>query len=206
MPKVDETKLLYATSGDLYDAAAYGNFQQTLQAGVHIDKQNLPSLSTSQLRKYDAIYLDPALAQDAGWAEQAPKLVAFVKQGGHLLLENEFADRFPLDFLGAARIVDLKKVPLNKFGSPFLTSDSLSLSYPQVPVNLQGIQQTFQLFTQSYLKHHTMDDLPGFNLGYGFDPSTGQTIVAMNISNGVEDARFACYAEPRWKRHRADQQ
>ena len=25
-----------------------------------------------------------------------------------------------------------------------------------------------------------MDDLPGFNLGYGFDPSTGQTIVAMN--------------------------
>ncbi|KRE45206.1 hypothetical protein ASG85_31765 [Paenibacillus sp. Soil724D2] len=180
LPKVDETKLLYATSGDLYDAAAYGNFQQTLQAGVQIDKQNLPSLTTSQLRKYDAIYLDPALAQDAGWAEQVTKLVTFVKQGGHLLVENEFADRFPLDFLGAARIVDLKKVPLNKFGSPFLSGDSLSLSYPQVPVNLQGIQQTFQLFTQSYLKHNTMDDLPGFNLGYGFDPSTGQTIVAMN--------------------------
>ena len=31
--------------------------------------------------------------------------MAFVKQGGHLLLENEFADRFPLDFLGAAELL-----------------------------------------------------------------------------------------------------
>ena len=41
----------------------------------------------------------------------------FVKKGGHLLLENEFADRFPLDFLGAKAIIDLKKVPLTEFGS-----------------------------------------------------------------------------------------
>lgn len=182
LPKIDETKLLYATSGDLHDAAAYGNFQQTLQAGVHIDKQNLPSLSTSQLRKYDAIYLDPALAQDAGWAEQVPKLVAFVKQGGHLLVENEFSSRFTPEFLGAEAIVDLKKVTLTNLGGPQLAASTQSLSYPQVPVNLQGIQQTFQLFSQSYFKHNSLEDLPGFNLGYGFIPSTGQTIVAMNMA------------------------
>lgn len=182
LPKVDETKLLYATSGDLYDAAAYGNFQQTLQAGVRIDKQSLPSLTTSQLRRYDAIYLDPALAQDAGWVEQAPKLAAFVKQGGHLLLENGFSTSFPPDFFGAERIVDLKKVVLTSFGAPQLAKDTQRLSYPQLPVNLQGIQQTFQLFTQSYLKHNSLEDLPGFNLGYGFIPSTGQTIVAMNVA------------------------
>ncbi|MDQ0892015.1 hypothetical protein QFZ81_007103 [Paenibacillus sp. V4I9] len=182
LPKVDETKLLYATSGDLYDAAAYGNFQQTLQAGVHIDKQNLPSLSTNQLRKYDAIYLDPALSQDAGWVEQVPKLVAFVKQGGHLLVENGFSTSFAPEFLGATEVVDLKKVPLMSLGGPQLAASTQSLSYPQVPVNLQGIQQTFQLFSQSYLKHNSLEDLPAFNLGYGFVPSTGQTIVAMNMA------------------------
>ncbi|NOU69961.1 VCBS repeat-containing protein [Paenibacillus sp. LMG 31458] len=182
LPKVDETKLLYATSGDHYDAAAYGDFQQTLQAGVHIDKQNLLSLSTSQLRKYDAIYLDPALAQDAGWAEQASKLVTFVKQGGHLLVENGFSTSFTPEFIGAKEVVDLKKVPLTSLGGPQLAASTQSLSYPQVPVNLQGIQQTFQLFSQSYLKHNSLEDLPGFNLGYGFVPSTGQTIVAMNMA------------------------
>jgi hypothetical protein len=183
LPKVDETKLLYATSGDHYDAAAYGNFQQTLQAGVHIDKQNLPSLSTSELRKYDAIYLDPALAQDAGWAEQVTKLITFVKQGGHLLVENGFSTRFTPEFIGAKEVVDLKKVPLTSLGGPQLAASTQSLSsYPQVPVNLQGIQQTFQLFSQSYLKHNSLEDLPGFNLGYGFVPSTGQTIVSMNMA------------------------
>ncbi|WP_235549834.1 FG-GAP repeat domain-containing protein [Paenibacillus sp. Soil766] len=178
LPKVEETKLLYATNGDSYDTAAYSNFEQTLQAGVQIDRKSMLSLSARQLRSYHALYLDPALAQASTWSEQADKLMAFVKQGGHLLLENEFGDRFPLDFLGAAGIVDLKKVSLSTFGSP-ASGDSLSLNYPQVPVNLQGIQQSFQLFTTSYLKHNTMEDMPGFNLGYGFSPSTGQTIVGM---------------------------
>ncbi|WP_254777151.1 VCBS repeat-containing protein [Paenibacillus sp. yr247] len=182
LPKVDETKLLYATSGDLYDSAAYGNFQQTLQAGVFIDKQSLPSLSASQLRKYDAIYLDPSLVQDAKWTEQTTKLMGYVKQGGHLLVENGFSTLFPLGFLGAERIIDLQKVPLTSLGAPQLATDTQSLSYPQVPINLQGLQQTFQLFSQSYLKHHLLEDLPGFNMGYGFVPSTGQTIVSMNVS------------------------
>ena len=64
LPKVEETKLLYATSGDSYDTAAYSNFQQTLQAGVQIDRKSLLTFSTRQLRSYDALYLDPALAQD----------------------------------------------------------------------------------------------------------------------------------------------
>lgn len=184
LPKVEETKLLYATSGDTYDTAAYSNFEQTLQAGVQIDRKSLLPSSTRQLRTYDALYLDPALAQDAAWAKQADKLIAFVKQGGHLLLENEFADRFPLDFLGAAGLVDLKNVPLGNLALKPLTVDSLLFGYPQVPVNLQGIQQTLQLFTQSYLQHNSMNDMPGFHLGYGFTPSTGQSVV--NLHKSVE--------------------
>lgn len=182
LPKIEETKLLYATAGESYDTAAYGNFQQTLQAGVSIDKQPLADLSARRLRAYDAIYLDPALAQDAAWTDQTVKLISYVQKGGHLLAENSFASRLPLDFLGAAELVDLQKTPLTSLGTPQPATAALSLSYPQVPVNLQGLQQTFQLFTESYFKHHAMTDLPGFHMGYGFVPSTGQTIVAMNVS------------------------
>lgn len=177
LPKHVETKLLYATSGDSYDTAAFSNFEQTLQAGVQIDRKSMLSLSTRQLRSYDALYLDPALAQDPSWSKQADKLVSFVKQGGHLLLENEFSDRFPLEFLGAKSIIDLKKTPLTDFGLSAVTLDTLVPSYPQVPVNLQGIQQTFQLFTTSYITHNSMSDMPGFNLGFGFLPSTGTSVV-----------------------------
>ncbi|NHW34804.1 VCBS repeat-containing protein [Paenibacillus aceris] len=182
LPKIEETKLLYATSGDSYDTAAYGNFEQTLQAGISIDKRKLAALSASKLKAYDAIYLDPALAQDAAWTEQTAKLTSYVKQGGHLLAENGFAARLPLDFLGAAELVDLQNVPLASLGAPQLAANALSLSYPKVSMNLQGLQATFQLFSESYLKHHTMEDLPGFHMGYGFVPSTGQTLVAMNVS------------------------
>ncbi|MDR6553540.1 VCBS repeat-containing protein [Paenibacillus qinlingensis] len=179
LPKHVETKLLYATGGDSYDTSAYSNFQQTLQAGVHIDRKSIISLSARQLRSYDALYLDPALAQDATWSKQRDKLMSYVKKGGHLLLENEFSDRFPLDFLGAEQLVDLKKVPIGNLVLSPQTVDSLTLGYPQVSVNLQGIQQSFQLFTQSYLKHNGMADMPGFHLGYGFSPSTGQSVVNM---------------------------
>ncbi|TXK80907.1 FG-GAP repeat protein [Paenibacillus sp. N3.4] len=179
LPKVDQTKLLYATSGEKYDTAAYGNFQQTLQAGVRIEKQNLHLLSASKLRAYDAIYLDPALGEDAGWAEQSTKLINFVKQGGHLLLENGFAASFPADFLGAGQIVDMKTVKAAANAAPN-TGGSPDFSYPEVPYNLQGVQQAFRLFTQSYFKHNALDSLPDMNWGYGFMPTTGQTIVQMN--------------------------
>ncbi|WP_274472982.1 MULTISPECIES: FG-GAP repeat domain-containing protein [unclassified Paenibacillus] len=185
LPKIEETKLLYATGGESYDTAAYGNFQQTLQAGVSVDKQPLAGLSARRLRAYDAIYLDPALAQDAAWNELAPQLIRYVQEGGHLLAENGFAKVLPLDFLGAAEIVDLQKMPLSSLtglGAPQTAAVTQSFSYPQVPVNLQSLQQTFQLFIESYFKHHTAAELPGFHMGYGFVPSSGQTIVAMNVS------------------------
>ncbi len=182
LPKIEETKLLYATSGDSYDTAAYGNFSQSLQAGISVDKQKLAALSARKLKTYDAIYLDPALAEDPAWTEQTAKLVSYVKQGGHLLVENGFAPRLPLDFIGASELVNLQKVSLTGLGTPQLAANTPSLSYPKVSMNLQGVQTTFQLFTESYLKHHTMEDLPGFHMGFGFVPSSGQTLVAMNVS------------------------
>ncbi|MGG1518869.1 VCBS repeat-containing protein [Paenibacillus oryzisoli] len=179
LPKVEETKLLYATSGTNYDTAAYNNFHETLQAGVKIDKQDIQALSARQLHRYDALYLDPAVAQDASWPELAKRFEAYVKQGGHLLLDNGFADKFPADFLGAASLVGLTDVTLASLSAD--PANKQTLSFPQVPVNLQGIQQTFQLFTDSFLKHQSMANMPGFHMGYGFVPSTGQTVVAMTV-------------------------
>ncbi|MFD0696297.1 FG-GAP repeat domain-containing protein [Paenibacillus sp. GCM10027628] len=178
--KVDGIKLLYATSSDTYDSAAYGNYQQTLQVGVQLERQDLHTLSAKTLREYNAIYLDPALAQDPSWTEQSAKLMKYVEQGGHLLVENEFASSFPPEFLGARKVVDLRTRDAQMASAPSLAKETPSFAYPQVPYNLQGLQQVFQLFSQSYFKHNTLDSLPGLNWGYGFIPSSAQTIVSLD--------------------------
>ncbi len=172
--KVDGIKLLYATGGSTFDSAAYGNFTQTLQAGVQLERQDLHALSASKLYKYDVIYVDPALAKDNNWSEQSSKLMQFVAHGGHLLLENGFATSFPADFLGAGQVIDLKtSASIPKSGVP-------GFAYPQVPYNVQGVQQTFRLFSDSYFKHNPLETLPGLQWGYAFTPSSGQAVVMLN--------------------------
>ncbi|NEW08803.1 VCBS repeat-containing protein [Paenibacillus sp. SYP-B3998] len=180
LPKIDRTKLLYATSGNTYDSAAYGNFQQTLQTGVRIERQDLHTLSGSKLRQYSAIYLDPALGQATDWAVQSPKLTQYVKDGGHLLLENTFANSFATAFLGVEQVLDLKTVRAASIAAPDFAAGAPNFGFPQVPLNLQGLQQVVRLFTESYFKHNTLDNTPGFNWGYGFVPSSAQTIVTLN--------------------------
>ncbi|WP_223192972.1 FG-GAP repeat domain-containing protein [Paenibacillus sedimenti] len=178
--RVDEIRLLYATSEDAYDSAAYGNFQQTLQAGVQLERQDLHTLTANKLGRYDAIYLDPNLVQDPRWSEQSAKLMKYVEHGGYLLLENGFAASFPPEFLGAGQVVDLKTTKDHNVTTPSLNAGTPNFAYPQVPYNLQGIQQVFQLFSQSYFKHNTLDSLPGLNWGYGFIPSSAQSIVTLD--------------------------
>ncbi|UJF33159.1 FG-GAP repeat domain-containing protein [Paenibacillus hexagrammi] len=173
IPKTDEVKLLYATNGDSYDTAAYGNFEQSLQANLRLERRALSGLSARSLSKYDAVYLDPALKSAADWSKEATILMKYTQNGGHLLLENSYAASFPPEFLGAKEVVTIGK----ETGAP---ADSPGISYPPVAYNLQGLQQVFQLFTDTYFKHNTLADLPGFNWGYGLVPDTAQTIVARN--------------------------
>ncbi|HEY1212517.1 MAG TPA: VCBS repeat-containing protein, partial [Bryobacteraceae bacterium] len=108
------------------------------------------------------------------------KLMKYVEQGGHLIVENGFASSFPPGFLGVGKVVDLKTRDAQTADAPSLSKGTPNFTYPQVPYNLQGLQQVFQLFSQSYFKHNTLDSLPGLNWGYGFIPSSAQTIVSLD--------------------------
>gem|GEM_PF-301972 len=152
-----------------YDTAAYGHFAQTLNANVRMDKLALRELSARQLRRYDAVYADPALLQEPDWPVLADKLMAYTRDGGRLLLDNMFAGGFPADFLGASEIV---KLPAQTAVPQF--------SFPQAPWNAQGVQDVFRLFTTSYFKQNALNGLVGFDWGYALQPTTAQPLVAYN--------------------------
>lgn len=104
--KTLEVRMLYATQGDAFDPAAYGQLRQSLLAGLVLEKQDLARLSARKLHDYDTIYLDPSLHRSLTDA-QRQSLEAYVRGGGHLFLENAFAADFEPAFLGAARLVDV---------------------------------------------------------------------------------------------------
>uniref|UniRef100_A0A4Y8Q4K8 VCBS repeat-containing protein n=1 Tax=Paenibacillus athensensis TaxID=1967502 RepID=A0A4Y8Q4K8_9BACL len=151
-----------------YDTAAYGHFAQTLNANVRMDKLALRDLSARQLRRYDAVYADPALLQEPDWATLADKLMTYTRNGGRLLLDNMFASRFPAEFLGGAVV---------KLPAP---DAAPQLSFPQAPWNAQGVQEVFRLFTASYFKQNALNGLIGFDWGYALQPTTAQPLVAYN--------------------------
>ncbi|WP_090799037.1 VCBS repeat-containing protein [Paenibacillus sp. GP183] len=168
--KEDTVKLLYATGGEAYDSSAFGDFEQSLQANLRLERKNLHTLSKRELEAYDSIYLDPELKQSATFKEDIPKLESFVRHGGHLFLENGFAPDFKAEFLGAQQVV---KIPAVTRGVPAFT-------FPDADVNMGGMQQVFRLFTESFFKRTAMEELPGFDWGYGLVPSTAKTLVGIN--------------------------
>lgn len=164
----DKVHLLFAAQGSDFDKAAYDNFQQTLAANVALDKKSLADLSLGQLKKYDAVYLDYTLKQSDTIRASKDKLIEYVRQGGHLFLENGFASDFPADFLGAAQVVDLP------------SSKNPAFDYPETDLHLKGMQQVFQLFMGNFAELAGFDSIPGFSWGKGIVPSTAESLVTLN--------------------------
>ncbi|MGF9711202.1 FG-GAP repeat domain-containing protein [Paenibacillus naphthalenovorans] len=171
-----KVRMLYATQGDAYDTAAYGHLRQTLVVGLELDRLSLDKLSTRQLQSYDTIMLDPAL-HGTLTDPQRKLLVDYVEAGGHLFLENPFADDFEPAFLGAKEIVDVK-VP-ERSALPVSAGASL-WSYPDTDTNLQGVQQLLRSFADTFFRHDTEGSLSRFSWGKGIIPSTAETLVSMN--------------------------
>jgi hypothetical protein len=168
LPREDSVRLLYATRGDQYDEAAYQDFRQSVLAGLYVTRAGLEDLGKRGLASFDAIYLDPALHGSKELERDKPMLLDYVRQGGHLFLENAFMDDFPADFLGASQIVDVQG------------SSNPAFAYPQVGGNLQGLQTVFHRFSDNFLKHAGMDSLPGFKWGKGMIPATAQPLVELD--------------------------
>lgn len=169
--------LLFAVNEDSFDQAAYDNFLQTLAANARVHKLPLSQLGLKQLKRYDAVYLDYNLKHTPLLEQARDILIRYVEEGGHLFLENDFAADFPPDFLGAAQVVEV--------GDP----EAVQFGYPEVDLHLQGIQQVFRLFADSFASQNAITDdpasgrlsaLPGYQWGHAVVPSTAQTLVELN--------------------------
>ncbi|MVP01587.1 FG-GAP repeat domain-containing protein [Paenibacillus lutrae] len=165
--KKEEVRLLYATNGDQFDTAAFGQFQQSLAANLKVERKPIGTLSDRQLGAYDAVVPDTGLANipDKGHLK---KLQDYVENGGHLLLDNSFASMFPSDFLGAYQTKLIAPQTKPKF------------EYPAVGTNVQGLQEVMKLFSDNFFKRESMDSMPGFYWGYGLDPSTAEPLVMLD--------------------------
>lgn len=174
--KTLEVRMLYATQGDTFDPAAYGQLRQSLLAGLVLEKQDLGRLSERKLHDYDTIYLDPSLHRSLTDA-QRQSLEAYVRGGGHLFLENAFATDFEPEFLGAARLVD---VPAPERKALPTAAGATLWTYPGVDADLSGIQQVLRTFADTFFRHDTDGTLSRFSWGKGMVPSTARTLVEMN--------------------------
>lgn len=181
IPKENKVRVLYATgtvdnksAGNAYDSSAYDNFKQTLSANTETERNALPDLSARRLDAYDAIYLDPGLADSGLLKDSIPKLVEYVRQGGHLFLENGFASLFPEDFLGAQQVIDV----------PSAAANAMNFVYPEADEDIRGMQDVFRLYAGNFKTHAGMDTMPGFSWGQGIIPSSAQTLVALSTADG----------------------
>ncbi|MCY9693421.1 FG-GAP repeat domain-containing protein [Paenibacillus alginolyticus] len=170
--KEESIKLLYVTNQGQYDQAAYQNLEQTTVVNLNLALRSLDQLSSRQWEEYDAVYLDPSLHGNKNLQNAQSDLARYVKQGGHLFIENDLITDFPLDFIGASQVKEIE------------SNDKIQFDYPKVDINLSGMQTMIKLFNDNFLKHIGMKDLPGFKWGKGIVPSSAETLLSMdnNIS------------------------
>lgn len=168
----ERVRLLYASGGDAYDRAAYLNFQQAIVANADVSRLSLDKLDAKRLQSYDAVYLDVSLKQSPVLREAIPGLEAYVKQGGHLFVENDLLNDLPAQLLGASAL------------EPVKGSAKPIFDYPQVRGNLQGLQNVFKQFADNFTAHGYITDMsdmmPGFDWGQAIVPSTAEPLVSIN--------------------------
>lgn len=168
----ERVRLLYADSGETYDRAAYLNFQQAIVANAEVSRLPLDKSTGKRLASYDAVYLDVSLKQTGTLRDAIPALETYVKQGGHLFVENGLLADMPLELLGASGLT-----PVTATAKPVF-------AYPPVRGNLQGMQNVIKQFADNFTAHGYVTDMndmmPGFDWGEAIMPTTAETIASLN--------------------------
>lgn len=163
-----------AEEGDTLRAAVlyYGEDETWQDAYSHLEQSLLVNLTAAavdvagacDLAEYDLLYPDPSImdAPEAGRLREA--LIAFVQAGGALFLDNRFCSFFPLDFLGAEKLVKLDRCPL-----------WLEAAGPEG--DLDELREIVLDFAGLYLDYTDYDRLSGYDYGWAVKPGTAQPLV-----------------------------
>ncbi|MBL0389218.1 hypothetical protein JJB07_21735 [Tumebacillus sp. ITR2] len=136
---------------------AFQDLKQSLIANMTVTSTPLSEWNHVNLSLYRVVYPDPSLLQDANRAEIVEKLMAYVKNGGFLYVEDAVREAFPAEFLGAR---EFRPVP----GAP------TAMEFPEVRLNLRGLQGVVKDF----------HDPPKKPLGAGMIPTTAETLAKSN--------------------------
>ncbi|MDF2667830.1 MAG: repeat protein [Paenibacillus sp.] len=169
----EHVRILYATGGSDYDHAAYLNYEQSLVPNLKLNRWKLSDLGASKLRAYDAVVLDPSIADSSTWESDIAMLRAFVEKGGHVYVDYELIDALPVDLLGGSGTAELP------------TIDKPVFTYPDVDAHLQGFQDVFHEFANGFVenvftdKMSLKDFMPGYTWGKTLVTTTAEPIVLL---------------------------
>ncbi|MBM7615058.1 FG-GAP repeat domain-containing protein [Alkaliphilus hydrothermalis] len=133
-------KMLVVYGDDGY-LPLYQQLKQSLVVGLQVDSIPLESVTGTNLKAYDIVYLSSMDAKIKGLKGNQSSIYEYVEQGGRLILSQEILAAFPSSFTGLEHQVKL--VDINQ----------QNLSYPEVGGDLKGVQKIAQAFEKDYRKH-----------------------------------------------------
>ena len=160
----------YIRAAVLYDGAGDSvGWQNTLDylaqaLTLNLTADGVDAARPYDLSEYDVVYADNSLLGRADLASAAENLIAFVEQGGYLMLPNGFAEAVPADFLGASVVVKLDGFPR----SP--ESGSRAADYA-------GLESLILDFHGLYGEFFDAEALTGFDYGVGLKAKGADVLV-----------------------------
>jgi FG-GAP repeat. len=144
-----EVLLLHGSAG-ISAGSILHHLEQTTVAGARLTVSRLDAAAIDG--NPDLVYLDRNLTAEPAWPEVRDRLIAYVERGGTLFLSHEYASAFPASFTGIAAMTAIEDAELN-------------FTYPDVRRNLQGIQQVWRAFSETYARYKGLN--PKFHIHFG---------------------------------------
>lgn len=151
---------------------------RTLVVNTVIEHEPWP-VSGSKLKKYDAVFLDRALADDGADSEHlSSEMESFVKNGGMLFAENEFYDVLSPELLGAKSFAKVERFPAK-------------LRVISAQANVNVMRTVIEQFHHDLNAYYDKDRLATISLGMGMVPGTARPIA-------LDENGLALYAMNRY--------
>ena len=148
-------------------AAVYGSDSGSevtynqLRNGIMANIDAVRIYDTKNLSRYDIVYLD----SDADKIDENA-VTEYVKNGGTVVLDNSFINKFSNKFLGAEEIVKIPSMPYE-------------LSFDYTDENLTNISELLYDYTSTIKHYGELQNYYEYDYGYGIVPSTAKVIAGV---------------------------
>lgn len=142
----------------------YQNFSQPLLMNLEVESIDIGKTKKINLNKYDLVYPDKSILESSAGSEMKNNIIEYIKNGGSVFLENDFANWLPLEVLGAKSFEQINKLPDK-------------LSFPETTMDINNMQNLIRDFSTIYKEFDRYPELRNKSYGYGMVASTASSIV-----------------------------